>query len=221
MLNNQKDSIVEITIKNEKLQLLHEKAIIYTRYKMLIVSDLHFGKITHFRKNGIGIPREGIRSNWENISSLLLNYELETVVFLGDLFHSTINDECLEFFEILKNFKHLTFKLIIGNHDIFDPEIYLKNKIEIMDQLALGPFLFTHEPLEEIGDFYTISGHIHPCVRMAGKGNQRLRLSCFHFGQHQALLPAFGSFTGGFTIKPLKKDRVFVCLETEIIEVFG
>ncbi len=217
----QRESTLEINIENENLVLLPEKAIIYSKFKTLIVSDLHFGKITHFRKNGIGIPRNGIQKNWASILHLLTAHDLQTVVFLGDLFHSTINEECLEFLSILKNFKHLTFKLVLGNHDVFNPQIYIDYGVEIMDQLKIGPFLFTHEPSEELGDFYTISGHIHPCVRMQGKGNQSIRLACFHFGKHQALLPAFGSFTGGFTIKPLKADRVFVCVDSEIIEVFG
>ena len=36
------------------------------------------------------------------------------------------------------------------------------------------------------------------------------RFPCFHVGVRHAVLPAFGTFTGGHTIHPVRGDRVFV-----------
>lgn len=191
------------------------------KWNTLVVSDLHFGKITHFRKNGIGIPTHGIEDNWALLRSMLLNENIDEVIFLGDLFHAHINDECYAFFDLLTQFPSISFILIKGNHDILDESIYHTGGLQVYDVLKKGPFIFTHEPLEELTEAYCISGHIHPGVRMVGKGGQSVRLACFYFGEHQALLPAFGSFTGLKTIKPLENDRVFVCLPDEVIEVFA
>ncbi len=54
------------------------------------------------------------------------------------------------------------------------------------------------------------SGHVHPGVRLQGKGKQSLSLPCFHFTEKQCIMPAFGEFTGKFIIKPNGKDRVYV-----------
>jgi hypothetical protein len=43
---------------------------------------------------------------------------------------------------------------------------------------------------------YVLAGHLHPCVVLAGRGGDRLRLPCFHFGAGVGVLPAFGTFTG-------------------------
>jgi uncharacterized protein len=46
-----------------------------------------------------------------------------------------------------------------------------------------------------------------------------MTLPCFYFGQRQALLPAFGVFTGLAKIRPLKNDKVFVIVEGKIMDV--
>ena len=37
---------------------------------------------------------------------------------------------------------------------------------------------------------------MHPGLVLSGRGADRLRLPCFHFGPQVGLLPAFGPFTG-------------------------
>jgi uncharacterized protein len=46
-----------------------------------------------------------------------------------------------------------------------------------------------------------------------------MRLPCFWFGKYVAVLPAFGSFTGTYTVLPKQGDRVFVVADTAVIEV--
>jgi metallophosphoesterase superfamily enzyme len=87
-------------------------------------------------------------------------------------------------------------------------------------ELKIGPFMLTHEPLENSrDDFYNIAGHIHPGVHLSGKGRQSLTLPCFCFGKHQGIMPAFGSFTGLAKINPKKDDRIFVIAEGKILKV--
>ena len=49
----------------------------------------------------------------------------------------------------------------------------------------------------------------------------RVRLPCFHIAREVAVLPAFGRFTGGLTIRPSVSDRVFVTVAGEIFEASG
>jgi metallophosphoesterase superfamily enzyme len=54
-----------------------------------------------------------------------------------------------------------------------------------------------------------ICGHIHPVVRMKGKGRQKIRLRCFIKEPTRLILPAFGYFTGGFEIKPQEEIIIY------------
>lgn len=208
------------SFKDQTLILLPEKAIFWTEQAMLIIADLHVGKTLHFRNAGIGIPQETEDINWERLTYLLLNYNVKTCVFLGDLIHSDYNQECETLFTILDQFPDIHFMLTEGNHDIHSIEYLKDTRIEIKDSIALGPFIFSHIPMKTPHPkLYNIAGHIHPAVRMQGKARQSLRLPCYYFGAWQGILPAFGSFTGSKTIKPNKEDSIFVIANEKVVNV--
>jgi metallophosphoesterase superfamily enzyme len=81
------------------------------------------------------------------------------------------------------------------------------------------PFILRHHPERSMSG-YTLAGHVHPAVTMRGSGRQKERLPCFFLGEHVALLPAFGSFTGAFTVKPGPRDRVYVVADGEVLPFF-
>jgi uncharacterized protein len=83
-----------------------------------------------------------------------------------------------------------------------------------------GGLVFRHLPEAHPAGF-VISGHIHPCVKVAGRGRQREKLACFFFSDEVAVLPAFGSFTGCARIIPEETDRVFAIVEDEVIALAG
>ena len=66
---------------------------------------------------------------------------------------------------------------------------------------------------------YALAGHVHPGVVLAGRGGDRLRLPCFHFGARVGVLPAFGTFTGMHPIKRDPGDRVFVVADNAVPEL--
>lgn len=62
---------VKISIRNELLELFPQKALFWHSKRMLVLADVHLGKVNHFRKNGIPVPvRAGIR-NIEILVSLV------------------------------------------------------------------------------------------------------------------------------------------------------
>jgi len=148
-------------IENETFLLLPYKALIWEERKTLILADLHLGKITHFRKRGIPVPQDGERDNFERFSYLILNHEVDTVLILGDLFHSDYNAQWDNFLGFLDAFSDIEFKLVMGNHDILDANKYIaKNLTVYQENLVIPPFNFTHHPEESV--LYNICGHIHP-----------------------------------------------------------
>jgi len=198
-------------IQGEDWTLLPEKAVYWATEKTLIVSDLHLGKISHFRKSGLAVPFNAKDKNLEELSFLLLNYDIEQVIFLGDLFHSKNNAATALYSELFDRFPDLHLILVKGNHDIFDNNVYDELSLDVVNSLTLGPFYFTHEP-EEHKNLYNIAGHVHPAVRLLGKARSSMRLPCFYFSEFQAILPSFGVFTGSFTIKPKENDQIYAIL---------
>lgn len=198
--------------------LLAEKALLLHDHDMLLIADLHFGKVEHFRKNGIGIPSGASEKDFEKLKRLILKMKVRDVVFLGDLFHSEFNSAWHGFQNLIQELKGFRFHLVVGNHDIMHADKY--ENLSVCHQMEVGNLILTHEPLDIIiEDKYNLCGHIHPGVRLKGKGRQNMRLPCFYFGKHTGILPAFGSFTGLHVLKPLANDRVYVVNEGVVVEV--
>lgn len=205
-------------IEGIKLRLLREKALIWDEKKLLILADLHLGKVTHFRKEGIPLPKQVEKDNYDRFSFLLLNNEVERVIILGDLFHSAYNAEWQQFKDFLKIFSHINFDLVLGNHDIMSMDQYTADNLTVHDTLLLPPFYMTHEPQKK-DNFINMCGHIHPSIIMIGKGLQRLRLPCFHLSRDGIILPAFGAFTGTYNICPSEEDSIYLVSGESIIKV--
>ncbi|WP_017730823.1 ligase-associated DNA damage response endonuclease PdeM [Nafulsella turpanensis] len=207
----------------QQLQLFPDKAIFWKEQKSLLLSDVHLGKAAHFRKAGIAVPGTIHRHDLERISNLIHQTGAERVLFLGDLFHSELNKEWWFFEEWLHTHQEVQFVLIKGNHDILPPAIYQQSRLKIAEEeLILSPFILTHEPLNSKKSkkgLYNICGHIHPAIKLRGGAFQQLRLPCFYFGLHYALLPAFGKFTGFYQIKPKKEDIIFAIAEDRVLHL--
>jgi DNA ligase-associated metallophosphoesterase len=209
---------MKIDLRGEELLLLPEKCIYWPKQSLLILSDLHLGKAGHFRKNGIPIPLKVHVGDLEKIDNLILNYQPIHILFLGDLFHSDLNSEWWNFISWIQKHRQIRFTLVKGNHDIIPEILFEEANIGVVNSLDLGPFNFTHIR-EEKANFYNLSGHIHPGVRLYGMGKQAVTLPCFHFSTSYGILPAFGNFTGIAKIKPAKNDRIFVVTDRSVMDV--
>ncbi|WET04193.1 ligase-associated DNA damage response endonuclease PdeM [Flavobacterium sp. YJ01] len=208
---------MKIQINNDTFVLHSSGAVFWERKKTVIISDVHLGKITHFRKHGIAIPQNAISENFRKIT-LVLNYFLpEKIIFLGDLFHSTKNTEWNIFEEWLSNHKQETY-LITGNHDIIDESHYKKIGVIVTELLEIDNLFFTHHPTEK-ADLFNFSGHIHPGIVLRGLGLQTLKLKCFFCKPNQIILPAFGEFTGKYFLKPNPEDTIYAIAGNEVIEI--
>ena len=221
MKNSESSSFEGLELAGQHLTLHHWRAMFWEEESVLVVSDLHVGKSSHFRKNGLPVPREVGRTNFWRLSGLILDFKPKEVLFLGDLSHSHHNEEWNDFVDVRRNFEDVIFSLVPGNHDLMDLEDYLDAEIELLPEVhARGPFYFSHDalPSEEIpAGVINVFGHIHPGVRLSGSGRQSLRLSCFYQYKNIFVMPAFGDFTGKHLIKPQKGSSVFVVTDEAVI----
>ena len=219
MNNTLSSKHLSIEIEGEELSLLPEKAICWQSQKTLILSDMHLGKVGHFRKSGIPVPTGILPADLIKLQNIIVAHKPERLLILGDMFHSLYNQE-IEFFRGWRNgFAELEILLVQGNHDIISRDDYFSLGIQITKSHIEGPFHFRHDPTEYPQGFYTISGHIHPGVRLSGKGRQSLRLPCFYFEERLGILPAFSRFTGMALINGSRKGNVYAILEDKVMEV--
>ncbi len=200
--------------------MLPYKAIYIEKHKTLIASDIHLGKVGHFRNAGIAIPGGLAEADLITLDKIIKELEVNELFVLGDLFHSGVNYD-VRLFDAWRDVHHsIDINLVKGNHDIMSDEIYSHFEIRLHKKYFLwNRFLFTHKPMDEEvqlnGCDYVFCGHVHPGVRLVGKAKQSLSLPCFHFNEKQCILPAFGEFTGKHIIKPNIKDKVFVISKSE------
>src|ERR1700712_832286 len=115
---------LEINLLGQDLLLLPQKAIYWKQQKALIAADVHLGKVGHFRKAGIAVPRDMEQSDLAVLSDLIFEYKPEKLFFLGDLFHSDLNADW-EWLRLWRQqFPKLEIILIRGNHDIIHDKYY-------------------------------------------------------------------------------------------------
>jgi len=211
-----------INLQHQRLWLLPQKAIYWQKKKTLLVADPHVGKAGHFRRNGIPVPRKVNTGNLEILDKIIKKIQPGHLIFLGDLFHSNLNEEWQQFKDWRRQHSSIEVTLVIGNHDILAKNQYHASHISIFKRLKMGPFLLIHDlnaapESAKSSPFYPIGGHIHPALRLRGKGRQSMKFPCFYFGSEMGILPAFGQFTGTATIEPKPKDRIFIIVDDQIM----
>src|ERR1700733_9902003 len=208
---------------DQELLLLPQKAIYWQHENALIAANVHLGKVGHFRKAGIAVPRDMEQSELSILSDLIFEYKPEKLIFLGDFFHSDINSDWDWLVLWRSQFPRLEIILIKGNHDIIDEEYYQQLNITLKKELQTGPFLMLHHPLNEealqTAAGYVLCGHIHPGISLSGRARQQITLPCFAFGERQAILPSFGTFTGQIAIRSNKTDRIFAIAKDKVLAI--
>ncbi len=210
-----------IKINGTEIHLLPQKAVYIPEQKILVIADMHLGKLAHFRRKGIFAPIRRINEDLENLELLLDEYKPIEVVFLGDLFHSEVNSEYDDLFTKVIQFPHIHFILTKGNHDIIPYETFQDAQISVIQEKDLGNgIVLRHQlpqsPRENV--FYLV-GHIHPGCTIQGKGRQIYRFPCFHYSDHVLTLPAFGKHTGLFIPDFLPNDSIYAVMNEEVIRV--
>src|SRR5690554_1308699 len=100
-----------ITVRDTSIQLLSERAIYLPNHQMLVLADLHLGKLVHFRRKGLFVPKSEVNEDLILLESLIKEHQPKEVVFLGDLFHSETNSDYQDFAKSISRFPEVQFTL--------------------------------------------------------------------------------------------------------------
>lgn len=196
-----------------------EKAVFIPDSGILIVSDFHFGKASHFRRSGIAVPDRPEEENLGRLDRLVQRLSPLQIVFSGDMFHSRANQSLERFAAWRSSLPHISIKLVPGNHDILPGHLYQKLGIErLAGDWTYGPVAVCHDPADAKpgGGLLFLAGHLHPGYKLSGPGGETVMLPCLLIGPDVALLPAFGAFTGLSAVRPMEGDKVILFGEKRI-----
>lgn len=213
---------VQVTFGGARFTLLGSGAALWDARGWLIVADAHFGKAATFRARGVPVPHGTTGETLARLEAALVQTAATTVVFLGDLFHAA-EAHAPATLAALRAWRarHAAVALVLveGNHDRragappADLGIRLEREPWCVDGLAL-----CHHP-QFVPGRHALAGHLHPAVRISGRADDSVRLPCFWLRDGLAVLPAFGSFTGGARIDREDGDRVVAVADERLYEV--
>lgn len=211
--------MIEMSWQQETLVLDSLRVMYRPATGTLLCADLHLGKTGHFRKEGIAVPQAVLEEDLRRLGMAIEKYKPARVVVVGDLFHSRANAEWQRFATWKQQQTTVPFVLVKGNHDSSIHNHLEPMQIEAASVWHEAGWQYVHVPVEagQLPSMPTISGHIHPAVRIASGTRQKLRLPCFFFSPGQCILPAFSLFTGTYVLQPKAADRVFAIAQEAVI----
>lgn len=211
---------MEIEIRGNMFLLLSQKAAFWKEAKTLLIGDLHLGKITHFRKEGIAAPSVASHNNLVRLEEMVQATKAERIIFLGDLFHNKYNQEWDRFAEWRKKYPGIEMLIVLGNHDILPRNLFLQSDMVCHSFLNEEDFIFAHHPVDEaVKDKFIFCGHIHPVYCLRSSGRQSIKLPCFIHDPYQMILPSFGIFTGGYEMELIRNRKIYVIAGDKVIGV--
>jgi uncharacterized protein len=218
---------VSIVVHGEQLVLLPERAVFWPRTASLILADIHFGKSGHFGHHGIAVPGGIDATDRERLSALIQQAGARRLIVLGDLLHAPESYGAAAARE-LDTWAHqigemAEIHVVQGNHDRGAPRARLRSFHWWEEQWADGPFRFVHDgestsPGDSEG-LFSLSGHVHPVVRLTSVGKIRMRVPVFWLKSSGLVLPAFGVFTGGFAVRAAPGERLYAVSPASVTEL--
>jgi DNA ligase-associated metallophosphoesterase len=180
-------------------------ALVWEEQNLLIVSDLHLEKGSSFAARGVLLPPYDTAATLGRLAALIARHDPRMVIALGDSFHDRTAHERLSGTDrdaISALQARRDWIWISGNHD---PSLPSDLGGVVASEVCIGPIAFRHEPT---GAFGEIAGHLHPKARVATRGRSTER-RCFVSDGERAVMPAFGAYTGGLSIRDAAIARIF------------
>lgn len=212
-----------IPVAGETLIPLPDRALLWPRERSLIVADVHLGKGAAFRRAGVPVPSGATEADLIRLDRLIAEHAPARLLVLGDLFHTRLSEDepavaAIDAFR--RRHTDLQITAIRGNHDRQIERLPASWRIEwIADALHQPPFVFAHEPAADPRGF-VLAGHIHPVVHLKSRRDSaRLPVFWFRHEQRIAVLPSFGSFTGGHAVLPAKADAVIAVTPDGLVPI--
>jgi DNA ligase-associated metallophosphoesterase len=180
-------------------------ALFWEQQRLLVVSDLHLEKGSSFAKRGVLLPPYDTAATLSRLGGVIARHDPRMVIALGDSFHdrdahgrlSGPDRDAIAAMQVRRDWIWIS-----GNHD---PALPSDLGGIVASEVAIGPIAFRHEPSGAAGE---IAGHLHPKARVSQRGRSVER-RCFACDGERAVMPAFGAYTGGLSIRDAAFSKIF------------
>jgi len=180
-------------------------ALFWQEQRLLVVSDLHLEKGSSFAARGVLLPPYDTVATLSRLAAVIARHDPRMVIALGDSFHdrdaherlSMPDREALDAMQMRRDWIWIS-----GNHD---PALPADLGGVVASEVAIGPIVFRHEPTGASGE---IAGHLHPKARVPTRGRS-IERRCFVSDGERAVMPAFGAYTGGLSIRDPAFAKIF------------
>lgn len=212
-----------LELAGEELIIDAQRVLVWPRERTVFLADLHLGKSDMFRRAGIPIPDGHTSTDLERIDSVVRRYDLSTIVVLGDFLHGRSMADAAyakRFAQWREAQKQLKVIVVAGNHDRFDAFDVQWGVEWAREGIRFGPFVCRHHP-ESSSEGFVLAGHIHPVTWLYGRARERARVPVLWLRQGYAVLPSFGSFTGGAEIVAESMDRLYAFAAERVWKLAG
>jgi DNA ligase-associated metallophosphoesterase len=179
---------------------------------MLVVADLHFEKGSAFAERGQLLPPYDTGETLRRLEAEVAALSPRAVVFLGDSFHDGRAEGRLAPRDAIRlaalaSGRDLIW--VVGNHDADGPRVLPG---AVVEDLMIEGLMLRHEPRPgaQPGE---VAGHLHPSARVVARGRS-VRRRCFVTDGQRLVLPAFGAYAGGLSVRDVAFSGLFVRIPT-------
>lgn len=201
-----------LAFQGANLVLLQDGALWHPEGKLLVVSDLHFGKGSFYGTAGQLLPPYDTSATLDIVEQLMTRLQPQSCISLGDSFHDMSADERLSP-NAVDRIKALTNSCdwiwVEGNHDPAPP-VHFGGRTTDVERI--GTLIFRHEPTGETGE---VAGHLHPVAKVKAAGRQ-VRRKSFVTDENSLILPSLGAYTGGLNVR----DAAFSTIDQKQLRTF-
>ena len=198
---------LHVEIHGTWASLLPSGAVWIEHARTLICADLHLEKGSAYAQRGQLLPPYDTRETLRRLMIDTAAWQPDQIVLLGDTLHDgdahgRIDDGDAEALAVIARGRSLLW--IVGNHDPEGPG-HLPG--ETAETLAIGALILRHEPQpgDQPGE---VAGHLHPCARVVG-ASRSVRRRCFVTDGRRLILPAYGAYAGGLSIRDAAFSGMF------------
>ncbi|HEX8339364.1 MAG TPA: ligase-associated DNA damage response endonuclease PdeM [Tepidisphaeraceae bacterium] len=211
---------VDVTFGGQLFTLTSDRAVYWPAEGTLLLADLHFGKAATFREFGLPVPAGTTAKDLLRLSTLIGFFNPRRLLVLGDLLHAKpAHAVTAQLLDWRQAHARVAIELVVGNHDrhagrpaaVLDIHVHAEPLIE-------HGIAFEHEPPADPA-LPTVAGHIHPTVRLTDFDGSGVRVPCFVVDEKRMIVPAFGSFTGGWNTDRAAGRRLYVSAAGRVVQL--
>ncbi len=201
------DTALHVQVHGTWVAFLPSGAVWIETVRTLICADLHLEKGSAYARRGQLLPPYDTRETLRRLALDAAACAPERIVFLGDTLHDgdavdrIAQEDAASLADIARG---RTLLWIVGNHDPEGPG-HLPG--ETAETLIVETLTLRHEPQpgDQPGE---LAGHLHPCARVVGQ-SRSVRRRCFVTDGRRVILPAYGAYAGGLSIRDVAFSGMF------------